>query len=267
MLAPWRLSFIVAGLPGVLFALIAMTLPEIRSAQTRTIPVSVRRGMDFHAIAAALLPRTRAIATHHGATAALAIGLYALLSWGPEMLHRAFGVAPGKGGLLLGFVVLVAGLPGVLIGGRACDMLLARSVAGSRLVIIATAGAAAMPFALALPFTTSLPSCLFEFAGLIFFVSMLTAAGPAGVTDLYPPELRGLGSAIFQFAVTLIGLGIGPTLVPLIAGQLGDQMDLRLSIGVAECAALSAALILGLIGIRDARLSVDDHADGALESV
>ena len=249
-LAPWRTAFLVAGAPGVLLAVAALGLPEpTRAARDRS------SSTGSPASARLIRGRVVAIALQHLTTAALATALYAALAWGPDLLRRRYGLGPGPIGLAFGTTVLTAGVSGVLSAGFASDALLARGVASARLLLLAAAGVAAVPLCVALVAAPDARAFLLLMGGAVFFISMLTALGPAGATELYPAHKRGLGAALFQFAVTAIGLGVGPSLPPLIAhaGQ-GASLEAGLSLTMAAAAVLAA--VIGFAGVPAYRRAV-----------
>jgi len=245
---PWRTAFLIAAAPGVLLGLLCWLIIEPRGR----VPLVRQSGVRPAAIALMAVVRRNLgpLITHHIVTALLAAALYALLAWTPELMRRHFGLTAGRAGSLTGFTILVTGVFGVLGGGGACDILLARGVRGARVIVMISAALLALPFA-ALLFSAKSPAeTLAAFGVLVFCLSTLTAAGPAGITDFYPETFRGVGSAIFQFVVTLIGLGAGPTLVPLL-GRLLPNLAGHLSetLAVSVVGLLTMAIVAGAIGL------------------
>ena len=215
--APWQMAFMVVGAPGAVIAAMLLCLPEPRRS----------RALEPQAVASigtsGRWPRgevLRAIGYHHLATGGLAMALYGVVSWAPEYLRRAFHLSAADSGLMTGSIVLVFGTFGVVSGGYAADYLLNRDVKSARLLVLAVAGLVAAPCLAACFLAPTLPLVLAGLALSIASLSMLTACGPLGVQELYPPDFRGRGAAIFQLVVTLLGLGVGPSLIALISDTL-----------------------------------------------
>lgn len=242
--APWQLAFLIAGAPGLPLCLAVLFICEPRRkarARRATAAAAPQGALIVH-----WRENGRAIFAHHGATAFLAMALYAELAWAPEYFRRAHGLATGQSSITIGLLVLVFGTAGVLAGGFLSDRLLARGVISARMIVLAAAALCALPFASLFALAPSPVSGFVGFAGSMFFLAMLTICGPTGVQELNPPELRGVGAALFQFIVTLVGLGVGPTLVAVVSdGMKGDGTHLAralaLTVPVMCCAAAGVA--------------------------
>ena len=73
--------------------------------------------------------------------------------------------------------------------------------------------------------------------------------GPAAadVHDIVGPKHRGLGIAVYYFAVNMLGYGIGPLVVGGLSDGLGAAEDpdkMRIALCLAPAAALVAAALL-----------------------
>jgi MFS family permease len=86
------------------------------------------------------------------------------------------------------------------------------------------------------------------------FVSGLTfnaynGVGPMAVNQVTPNQYRATVSAVYLFVVNALGLGVGPTLVPLLNDHLfHDPLMIRYSlIIVVFCAAVAAIVLLMLV--------------------
>jgi MFS family permease len=155
---------------------------------------------------------------------------YASDSWLPSVLIRRFGLSPVEVGTAIGVVSLICGAAGTLAGGVIADQLqhAGRSDAGLRFTLIASL--CALPL-LVFPLMPSVVSTL-TLAGLYAFV--IGMAGTAGLTatqNAVPGEMRGFAVALQAFMYTLLGLGLGPTLVAFAtdhlyrdAGQVGASI-------------------------------------------
>lgn len=241
-LRPWQLAFILAGAPGLILCCCVYLLWDPRSAQ------------GVHKEAAAAVPilphwraHWRAIAGHHGAITLMAVALYALLAWAPEYFRRIHGADPAAISLRIGIIVMACGTAGVIAAGLATDRLRARGSGHARLTVTAVAALASCPAIILFALAPGRDAALLWFGLAIFCLASLTTCGPAGVQELNPPQLRGTGAALFQFVVTLIGLGIGPTMVPLVSDfLLKDERRLDLAIVWTLPVAVLAATLLAL---------------------
>jgi MFS family permease len=223
----WQLAFIIVGAPGLLLAGLVFLVYEPRRANLDEAGAQKRgRGLISY-----WRGGFSAIALHHAATVFLAMALYAVIAWSPEYLRRTFEIAPGRAGVDLGLIIAGAGMAGVIGWGALADVLLRRGAGAARVWTMAAAALIAAPAAYLFARAGSAGEAYVWFAVFIFGVSSLTNCGPVGVQELYPARLRGVGSAVFQFCVTLAGLGLGPTLVAAFSdfilksdARLGDAL-------------------------------------------
>lgn len=241
--APWQMAFVIAGLPGILLAALVLLLREPRSEAgtvSETLP-TLRATVGYVA------EHRWAIATHHLSTAFLAMVLYSMLAWAPEYFRRSFGIDPSRSGLLIGGGVAVCGTLGVICAGVLADRMLARGRASARMLVTAGAGVLACPTTMAFALAPNVDVAAAWLAVSVFLLATLTNCGPTGAQDLYPARLRGIGSAIMSFCVTLLGLGIGPTIVAVINDHVLQNEELlfkALAMTLPVMSGLAAAIAI-----------------------
>lgn len=247
----WRTAFMLAGAPGLLFAVIAvLTLREPRRELKKQAAAIKAEAAPRPRLADALRElRSKRSFWWMAAGAAIkafityghvafygsfffrnhADGLAALA----DKLKAATGIALGPAGLLglaLGVILGVFGALGIFIGGRLSDRLAVRDVRGYMLV-------PAISIAVATPF--QIASLLAGDLMLAFALLAIPTAlnsfyyGPvlASVQSLVQPHTRATASAILFLIVNLVGLGLGPVFVgalsDLLAGAFGSAESLR----------------------------------------
>ena len=213
----WRVAFFVAGVPGLLLALLVrFTLKEPKRGA-----VEAREDTGS---APGLGETLRFIG---GQTSFLllllgccliCISANAFLAFTPSYLLRSFDVAPVDISIPLGLLIGVLGGIGAIIIGRICDHLSADDPRW-RPWTIAICGAIALPFAFMFLRADTIASAyawnaIPSFVGLIYASVAYTAS-----QELVGLRMRAFASAFMLFCLTLIGIGGGPT----IAGWLSDQ--------------------------------------------
>ncbi|MDA7787987.1 MFS transporter [Sphingomonadaceae bacterium] len=148
---------------------------------------------------------------------------YAASYWGAPYAERVFGISKTEIALLLGAPGAVAGFLGVIGGGRAADWLFVR-YANGRVWVILFGLLAPIPSAIGM-FTTSDTTVFYVLA---FITQMFTASalGAAAATSqsLVLPRMRGLATATFFLATTLIGLALGPYMAGYVSARNGDDL-------------------------------------------
>lgn len=213
----WRAAFFIAGVPGLLLALLVrFTLKEpergaVESRQDDGQAPSLSDTLKF------ISGQTSFLLLLAGCCL-VCISANAFLVFTSSHLQRTFGVGPGDVSIPLGILIGGVGGLGAIIVGRICDRLSARNL-GWRPWTIAVCGALALPFAwmflqadniIAAYAWNVVPS----FVGLIYASVAYTAS-----QELVGLRMRAFASAFMLFCLTLIGIGGGPTL----AGWLSDH--------------------------------------------
>ena len=228
--ADWRIVFMVVGLPGVLLALAFVALvreparrygAEVAGAARLSIADSL--GFVIH--------RWRRFFGFFVGMTLQSIIFYALLSWVPTHFIREFGWSQGRIGLALGIVMVIFGSIGVIAGGLLCDRFWKRGVVDAPILVsfLSLIGVAlAVVLAVA---GHRVPNVQLLAVGIaLFSCSLMMTAGPAGLQNLLPNQLRAQVSATYLFVLNLVALTLGPLLPALISDHLFQDEGM---IGVA----------------------------------
>lgn len=166
---------------------------------------------------------------------------YAVSFWAAPYAEELFQISKSETGFWVGGTGALAGFLGVIAGGRLSDQARQRNPAG-RILVIGGAPLLAAPFVL-LAFTTESAAI---FYAAHFMAVMLTSAalgGAAATTqDLVLPRMRGVATATFFLATTLIGLSLGPYMAGYVSTLTGNR-----SIGILSILAMAPISLLLLI--------------------
>jgi MFS family permease len=225
----WRWALLVAGLPGLILAVLALWIPEpIRGAADKgSISPSSRIVSDedvSHAIRPGVAPRFKVIAAAPVlqllqiptlwwiiASGALHnFNMYANGQFLSSFLVRYHGLSISEAGRILGLAYGFGGL-GILAGGWLCDRLVKRRIS-ARLEVATGALLVFVPcMFLAL---ACAPKNYWGFAAWFLpasFVSYMYYSGVyAAIQDIVEPALRGTAMALYFFAMYLLGASLGP---------------------------------------------------------
>ncbi|WP_419815381.1 MFS transporter [Glacieibacterium sp.] len=206
-LQPWQGTFVLMAIPGIVLALILLTVREPARVDSGIVKPSI-------AVAFAHIRRyRRAYLTHTAAGTAVVMIIQSLAAWSPTFYIRIFHMTPPQAGLLVGSVILVAAPLGHLFGGFLTDLFQKRGAPAPAAPVMIAGLVCAIPAILVLGTTRSLPLSLAAYGVLNFGVTMGAPASLAGVQMLTPDRLRGVVSSMFLATVTLIGIGMGPPLI------------------------------------------------------
>lgn len=190
---------------------------------------------------------------------------YAVSFWAAPYAERVLGVSKSEAGLWVGAPGAVAGFLGVIAGGRLADHFRKRNPSGRILVVLIAPLFSIIPFFIA--FTTSDPVILYIGH---FFAAIFTSAalgGTAATTqDLVLPRMRGVSTATFFVATTLVGLSLGPYMAGQVSSVTGD-----LSVGILSVAAVAPIsallLILAYRSLPRAEATLIERARAAGENI
>lgn len=250
-LHPWQVVFLAIGVPGLAVALLMALMREPPRLTGRAV-------MGLGEVTAFFCRHAGAILLFNLNVAFAAMMSYALAAWMPSVLIRSFGWTAAEAGSAFGLVVASAGVLGVVAGGWLGDRA-ARRLADGRLVVMAWTALAAAPFALAAMLAPTAGLMLGLLVPTVFLSTMSIGLGPSVSQAMMPSASRGVASAIAVTIVSLVGLGLGPTVVALLTDHLfGDPKMLRYALAIAMPIMLGLATIVGLAARAPYRQALKD---------
>lgn len=213
----WRVPFYVAAAPGIILALLALTISEPRRGAAETSPTAGRspEGSPYWRILR--IPSMRWIIL---SGAFFNFNMYAIPTFLPAFLSRYHHLHLKEASAVAAVVFSAMGIPGLLLGGWVADYF-GKVTSGGRLLVSCLAVFFQAPliyFALNRP-----PGELVAFALLMGSGCLLGYVYYSGVyaaiQDLIPPSLRGTAMALYFCFMYLIGGSFGP----VITGGLSDH--------------------------------------------
>ena len=248
-LKPWQMTFVIVGLPGVLWALLLLaTVPEPprRATAGDTAP-------GFAETVGYLWSRRDAFGPMflaNGIKAMLSLGLTV---WSPVFFERKFSYAPGEPGPILGIMALVLSPIGLILGGWLAERMAAsgRRDANMRMVYLVTVPL--IPVALAFPLVDQAWLAFALVGGALFLGSMGSGPANAAIQSVTPGRMRGTTTAIYIAIYNMIGYGFGPLAVGWLNDHVFGETGIASSIVVL-------ALVSGPLGLLFAALSLKPYA-------
>ena len=227
-LAPWQLSFIAAGAPGVLLALLVLLVREPVRREVEGVPAASIG--DFLRYLRAHASTFSRLLTYPAVIAAIG---YGMLAWAPALFQRKYGLPITRVGVTLGLLVAIGGLSGTLLSGFLSDRWAAAGKPAARFRVTLVAWAIVLPTAVAWPL---MPNATLAFILLTFTVGGFAvgqAAAPAAIQQVFPNTMRGQAVALYLLLAGLVGIGLGPMLIALVTDLMfGNDAKIGLSIAV-----------------------------------
>jgi MFS family permease len=252
---PWQQVFVVVGLPGLAIAVLIATVRE--PVRRETGQGSTSHAFPIRDVLQYVRANLRTYTCHGFGYALFALVNFATAAWLPTHLVRTYGWTAARAGITLGTLTATVGVLGVVAGGRVADRFLQRGYADAKLRvgIIAAVGNLVCGAAYTLA-----PNAALSVVALVpynFFASFAFGAAVAAVQEITPNRMRAQVGALSMSAITLVGLGLGPSIIGLLTDRVfGDDAALRYSLFVVTTAGLGAAAALLGAGLAPYRRSV-----------
>ena len=227
---PWRAVLIALSMPGCLIAALILTVREPVRQDTLRVDGRLRAANTFLITLRYFLGNRRTFGYLFAAFALLNLVSYGYAAWLPSVLIRRFSETQGQVGNTLGAVSLAGTAIGAITGGLLCDRVARRGNADVVLRLTLWTSVATVPLLISsvLP-TTAL--ILFVYFAFLVVGSMVGTASITAIQNAVPGDMRGFSVAMQAFVYTLVGLGLGPTVVALATQYLyRDAKDVGLSI-------------------------------------
>jgi MFS family permease len=234
----WRTAFFVVGLPGLLFALLALAIREPR-----------RGAMDSATEAAEAPPSLRATYSmlwHNRTYVIVTIGFIAytfalggLVGWIPAFLERYNGMTTARANQVFGTMTVVAGFVGTFVGGFLGDYLL-RYTRNSYLWVSGLCMFAGAPAAV-LALSSRDPAVFLPAIFMAeFFLFLNTGPLNAVVLGCVPARIRATAMAVNIFFIHALGDAISPPII----GMLSDRFGLFRATMIAPAMMLVSGVVL-----------------------
>lgn len=232
----WRAAFLLAGLPGLAFAVRMTLLPDpVRGGMDKT--PDLHGDLSFGARLGAIF-RNRIWLACTGSYIAYTFAMGALSHWGPTLLQRKFAVSTGAAGTVFGGIAVVTGILGTFLGGALTSKLQARWPDAGVWLSLLTLLAAAPAVAWALQAGgLNLTYGLFFLGMLLLFIN--TSPVNALTVSSLPASVRATGVALNVLLIHLLGDAISPEWV----GHRSDALHLG---GLDPGTALARAMLIAV---------------------
>lgn len=235
----WRAAFLVAGSPGLAFAVRMALLPDPPRGAFDTVRDTEARASFGTRIRALFRNRVWIACTASYTAYTFAMG--ALSHWGPTLLQRKFAVSTGGAGLVFGGLAVVTGIVGTFLGGTLTDRWQRRApdagvwISGTTLLAAAPVVAWAL-----LSGDLRLTYVLFFFGMLLLFIN--TSPVNALTVSCVPSSIRATGVALNVLFIHLFGDALSPEWVGHRSEALGGSGG---ALGRAMLVTVPAILLSG----------------------
>lgn len=248
----WQLVFIITGLPGAVLPLLLLTVKEPARRGLLRSGGQAKAAVPFSEVLAFVNENKKFYALHFTAFGLLAMVGYGVGAWLPAALVRAYkadGLTIAQVAKVLGLATMFLNASGIFSAGRLSDHLAAKGMRDAPIVVAAGVAVAIVVTSSVTPFMPSLSALWVALSISAFPFSAYTSVGSMAINQVTPNQLRAQVSAIYLFVINVLGLGIGPALIPFINDRLfHDPTKIRYSLAAVVVFGCSlAALLLWLV--------------------
>jgi len=248
-LKPWQMTFIIVGLPGVLWALLLLaTVPEPPRREA-----AGARTPGFGETLGFLWSRKSAFGPMFMANAIKAMLSFGVTVWSPVFFERKFNMAPGEPGPTLGLLAIVLSPIGLMLGGWLAERMALKGIKDANMRMVYYVTIPLIPAAALFPMVEQQWLAFALVGAALMLGSMGSGPANAAIQAITPGRMRGTTTAIYIAIYNVIGYGLGP----LIVGWFNDNVFGEQGI---DSSMVVLALIAGPLGLLCAWLSLKPYA-------
>ena len=249
LVASWRFTFLIVGIPGALVALWLLTVKE----PARKNLLMAKDGRSSHLSAAEVMEQIR---VRWQSVLGLSLAMifqsmctFAFMAWTPAFFQRVHHWSAGETGRSLGWMVAVFTCFGMYAGGAAADRWFKRGMQEAHLRVGVISGAGAFVFFVPALLAANPVATLVLLAPALFFLGLPVGTAYAALQLILPNQVRGQISALFILIFSFGGMTLGP-LVPALLNDyvfhseqmVGTSVAIAIGCGSIFTAAVFRAL-------------------------
>jgi len=255
---PWQAVFFIVGLPGVLVALLMLT---VREPARRGKLAGHVAGIPLGTVMRYALERWRVFVLCFAGFALLAVPITTIVTWAFVYFTRVLAFTPPQAALRLGGVLVILSPLGVYAGGWLADYLQRRGYPDAPLRVALLAAAGMWPLS-AVATTMTDPSLALALAGpFVFFASLSMAMAPAALQLVAPNQMRAQISATWMLVLNLVTAGAGPTAVGAITDFVfGNPLAVGKSMALVNCLSVPLGAIALWLALAPFRRAAGEQA-------
>ncbi|MEN3952703.1 MFS transporter [Iodidimonas sp. SYSU 1G8] len=255
---PWQLAFVAVGLPGLLLALLVLTIRE-PYRRGRTVSDETQGGKAQLADFIAFLRSHSATFGHLLVSFTILVLIaYANFAWVVQFFVRSFGTTQTEAGMWYGTIVLIFGTMGAFFGGWLSNRLM-------------RAGYVDAPFRASLICTLPLAVCAFFafvvapdswWALVALAPCQFLGAVPAGLAgtammSITPNQMRAKAASVYLFFSNIVGISLGSTMVGFLTTHVfRDDSRLGHALAIINCGGAPIAALIIFLGMKHYRASL-----------
>lgn len=216
----WRMAFFVAGVPGLILAVILMfTVEEPKRGQADALK-DEGTTPGFRETISFFLSQRAMVSMLIGGVF-VCVSANAFLVGIPLYFIRVHEIPLTELGVVLGLMIGGIGGVGAIVIGALCDKFSERDLRWRPWTILLT-GLIAFPFMVWVLLATDKQTMYMAYAVPSFFGLIYASISYVAMQELAPLRMRAMASAVMLFCLTSLGIGFGPVIVGLLSDYLAS---------------------------------------------
>jgi len=204
------------GLPGIVLSALLFTIQEpprpASHAGAAPIPVSD--------VVAYVRSNWRTFVLHNVGMGFISITGYTASFWDIAFFARTYQWPAAESGRLYGLLAMAGSILGALSGGWLSDWLTGTRGRDAKLLVLAATAAICIPIRLMYPLMPNRELALGFALVAVILVAVPYGVAAAALQIMVPSRMRGQLTAVYFFVQSLIGLGVGPTMIGILTDHL-----------------------------------------------
>ncbi|MGI9291570.1 MAG: spinster family MFS transporter [Gammaproteobacteria bacterium] len=255
----WQVVFIMVGLPGLLVAVLMVTVrePERKGKLKLDADSTTQDVIPIKEAARFLWERKSTYGTLFLGMSVVTIIGYGYFSWIPTMFIRTWGWPIADIAFAYGMVILITGPLGVNLGGWLADRWYNKGRKAAHMRVTLIGALILVPSATLVPLMPTPELAVLMLIPASIGGAVPTATAGAALMMIVPNQLRAQTTAIYYFVINVLGLTIGPLAIAVFTDQVfQDESMLRYSIAIVSGVAGILALGFLIANIRHFRASM-----------
>ena len=244
MVRPWQAVFLIVGIPGLLIALLMLTVrePQRRDRSRGTVPLG-----QLFAYVRANARTFLCVSLGFALSATVNFGIAA---WLATFLIEKHGWAASRAGVVQGSLTMTIGMLGVIVGGRVSDLFVRRGIVDGPLRVGMIGAAGMLVSATAYPLAGSAAAAVAWLVLVNFFAAFPWGAASTAAAEAVPAPMRAQGTALYFLVLNLFSVSLGPIIVALVADKVfGDRTAIASSLATVNVVGMTGAIAFLSLGL------------------
>lgn len=258
VLAPWKMTFIAVGLPGLLLVPLIYFMKEpprrgsLQSADGQVATVPFKQVLSF------VLENKRIFFAMFLGSSMLSIIGYGTANWYPTFLIRTYGMSIEQVGFEFGLIYGIFGTIGAFGSAVLSEKLAANGYIDANMRVVMLVGFFLIVPASIGPLMPEKWMALCFAAVTVILLNAHMGITAAAVQQVTPNQMRGTVTAMLLFMTNIVGLGLGAVIIAAITDFVfADDAALRYSLAIVAIVVCPLAGFLYLSSLKPFQAGVE----------